>query len=88
MFAGRSERPLATPSVCQTGGKPSTWFPPGGLVEQDPGIFTLSATILHSKVRLIAYVSFVEHFYSNFEKFQILTPKWPFFEKDNAERKN
>ena len=25
---------IDTEPVCQTGGKPSTWFPPGGLVEQ------------------------------------------------------
>ena len=29
-------------ALCQTGGKPSTWFPPGGLVEQDISPLTKS----------------------------------------------
>ena len=29
---------LATVSLCRAGGKPSTWFPPGGLVEPTPCI--------------------------------------------------
>ena len=33
---GASLSPTSTAAVFTTGGKPSTWFPPGGLVEQSP----------------------------------------------------
>ena len=50
---------------CKAGGKPSTWFPPERLAEQDS-----RRCIFSSKRPLNTYISFLSTFLSNFENFK------------------
>ena len=71
-----------TASVCKAGGKPSTWFPPERLAEQDS-----RRCIFSSKRPLNTYISFLATFLSNFENFKFFIKNWHFLKNLNRKEK-